>query len=547
MSLRTELKDLEELTSNVKQVQDDCWRRYFKLMRTRNISNVPVVSYDDVRPYIERVANGEPSNIFTGETITNFLLRETKIFPVNNKCFENMTFIHALCSSTISKYIDGIGEGKVMAFLNTRPFITTPSGLPVAPLSTSFAMSDYFKNRPSKCYSSPDEVILCVDNRQNMYCHLLCGLAQREEVVSIAAAFASSLVEAIRFLETHWKELCNNIRSGNISEWITDRGCRDSVSVILGGPNPELADLIEHRCSHKSWEGMITKLWPNVKYIQTIITGQMSQYIPILEFYSNKLPLISPRYASSETIFGVNLNPLCKPNNVSYTFLPNMSYFEFLLVDEENNDEIVDLVNVKLGCFYEPLITNHFGLCRYRMGDIRQVTGFYNNAPQFRFVRRKYMVLSINVETTTEEDILRALNQAGLVLESSDLMLMGFTCYADISTVPGHYVFYWELKAKNYDGIVKLDNKVMVECCCVIEESFDVLYRKIRNRYGSIGALEIRVLQQGTFNTLMEYFISKGASTSQYKTPLCINAPQVLAILEEKVLARFFSDKFPPL
>jgi len=45
----------------------------------------------------------------------------------------------------------------------------------------------------------------------------------------------------------------------------------------------------------------------------------------------------------------------------------------------------------------------------------------------------------------------------------------------------------------------------------------------------------------------MEYFISKGASTSQYKTPLCINAPQVLAILEEKVLARFFSDKFPPL
>ncbi|KAG7648981.1 GH3 family, partial [Arabidopsis thaliana x Arabidopsis arenosa] len=240
MSLRSELKDLEELTSNVKQVQDDLLEEILQINANTEYlcqflhgssskelfkKNVPVVSYDDVRPYIERVGNGEPSNIFTGKTITNFFLSsgtsggKQKIFPVNNKYFEHMTFIYALCSSIISKYIDGVGEGKVMAFLNTRPFITTPSGLPIAPLSTSFNMSDYFKNRPSKCYISPDEVILCVDNKQNMYCHLLCGLAQREEVVSIATAIASSLVEAIRFLETHWKELCNNIRSGYISEW----------------------------------------------------------------------------------------------------------------------------------------------------------------------------------------------------------------------------------------------------------------------------------------------------------------------------------------
>lgn len=187
------------------------------------------------------------------------------------------------------------------------------------------------------------------------------------------------------------------------------------------------------------------------------------------------------------------------------------------------------------------------GLHRYRMGDILQVSGFYNNAPQFRFVRRKNMVLSISMEATTEEDILKALNHATLILKSLDLILMGFTCYADISTLPGHYVFYWELKGKNINDIVTFDNKVLVECCCVMEESFNALYREIRRRDGSIRALEIRVVQQGTFNSLMEYFISKGASPSQYKTPLCINSPEVLAILEDKVLARFFSDKSPPL
>lgn len=215
--------------------------------------------------------------------------------------------------------------------------------------------------RTTNFHTSPDEVTLCQIYKQNTYCHLLCGLARRDEVVSIICAFACALVGAIIFLENNWRELCSNIRSGHVSEWITDLACRDSASIILGGPNPELADLIEHECSHNSWKGIITRIWPKTKFIQTVLTGSMAQYVPILEFYSNKLPLISPNYMSSETMFGVNMNPLCKPKDVSYTFMPNLSYFEFLSVDEGNNEEIVDLVDVKLGCFYEPLVTNYSG------------------------------------------------------------------------------------------------------------------------------------------------------------------------------------------
>ncbi|CAA7048205.1 unnamed protein product [Microthlaspi erraticum] len=567
-TLASKLKELEELTSNAKKIQDDMLEEILKananteyLRRFLHGSsdkklfqkNVPVSSYEDVKPYIERVANGEPSYIISGEPITNFLLStgtsggKPKIYPTNNKYFEDFAFFLALSSAIISKYVDGVQEGKMIMFLNTIMLSTTPSGLDLAPATTSYAMSDYFKKQPSKCYTSPDEVILCVDSKQSMYCHLLCGLVQREEVVSMASSFASTLVQAISFLETHWKELCANIRSGHVSEWITDLSCRESVSAILGGPNLDLANLIERECIQKSWEGIITRLWPNIKYIRSISTGQMSQHIPTLEFYSNNLHLFSPYYAASETFFGVNVNPLCKPQDISYTFVPNMSYFEFLLVDEGINEEIVDLVDVKIGCYYEPLVTNHFGLYRYKMGDILQVTGFYNSAPQFKFVRRKNAVISVQVETTTEEDLLKALNHAAHVLESSGLMLMGFTCYSDISTNPGHYVLYWELKAKKTNGIVKLDNKVMVECCCVVEDSFNVIYKTLRSKSGQIGPLEIRVVQQGTFDSLMEYFISKGASASQYKAPVCINSPAVLAILEDKVLARFFSDKSPPV
>ncbi|KAG7656872.1 GH3 family [Arabidopsis suecica] len=574
MSLSVELKDLEVLTTNANQIQDDVLKEILTLNANTEYlkrfldgssdkelfkKNVPVVSYNDVKPYIERVANGEPSDVISGGTITRFVQSTGtsggihKIFPVNDKYIENLGYLLAVSSLITSKHFsDKIDEkGKKMAFLYNRLESKTPSGLALSSSFTSYFMSDYFKNRPSKCnseYTSPDQVILCPDNNQSVYCHLLCGLSQREKVVGVSATFAHALIKAINALQIYWKELSSNIRSGHVSEWITDLDCKNAVSAILGGPDPELADVIEQECSHKSWEGIITRLWPKAKFIECIVTGQMAQYIPTLDFYSNKLPIVSMVYGSSESIFGVNVDPLSKPQDVSYTFLPNISYFEFLPIDhEEDMNTIVDLVDVKLGCYYETVVTSYFGLHRYLIGDILQVTGFYNNTPQFRFVRRKNIVLSVNSEATTEQDILKGLASATLVLESSNSMLTGFTCYADISSFPGHYVFYWELKAKDVDDVVELDENVLEECCYALEESFDALYKRLRSKEGSIGALEIKVVQQGTFDSLMEYFISKGGSVAQYKTPMCINSSETLAVLEDKVIARFYSQKSPPL
>ncbi|XP_010500406.1 PREDICTED: 4-substituted benzoates-glutamate ligase GH3.12-like isoform X1 [Camelina sativa] len=572
MSLSLDLKDLDVLTSNAKQIQDDVLKEILTLNANTEYlqrflhgssdkdlfkKNVPVVSYDDVRPYIERVANGERSDVISGGPITRFVRSsgttggKQKIFPMNDKYIEMMGYLMALSSLVTSKHFsDNVAEkGKKMGLHYIRTESTTPSGLRVCTALASFFMSDYFKNRPSKCnseYTSPDQVILCPDINQSVYCHLLCGLSQRDKVVVVNATFAYVVVQAINALQIYWKELCSNIRSGHVSEWITDLECRNSVSSILRGPNPELADVIEQECSHTSWEGIITRLWPRAKYIQCAITGQMTQYIPTLEFYSNKLPIVSSTYGSSECLFGINMDPLSKPQDVSYTFLPNISYVEFLPVDHEGDmNSIVDLVDVKLGCYYEPVITNYFGLHRCLIGDILQVTGFYNDTPQFRFVRRKNMVLSVNVETTTEEDILKAMARATLVLDqSTNLMLTGFTCYADISTFPGHYVFYWELKPKDVNYVFELDENVLAECCYALEESFDAPY-KLGSKDGLIGALEIRVVQQGTFDSLMEYFISQGGSITQYKTPLCIKSSEALAVLENKVLAQFYSKKKP--
>ncbi|VVA92035.1 unnamed protein product [Arabis nemorensis] len=122
-------------------------------------------------------------------------------------------------------------------FLFTRPESkNTSSGLLTTTVSTNFFKSKYFRNQPSywnNSYTSPDEVFWCLDNKHGLYCHLLCGLVQREDIVRLGAIFSFVLIRAITFLENNWRELCINIRLGQVSEWITDLSCRESVSKIL--------------------------------------------------------------------------------------------------------------------------------------------------------------------------------------------------------------------------------------------------------------------------------------------------------------------------
>ncbi|XP_030529223.1 indole-3-acetic acid-amido synthetase GH3.17 [Rhodamnia argentea] len=585
------LKLLEDLTRDANQIQGQVLKEILtQNAQTEYLSGfldgrvdkelfkkkVPVVNYEDIKPYIERIANGEQSEIISSQPITELLTSsgtsggQPKLMPSTAKDLDRKTFFYNLLVPVMNKYIDGLDQGKGMYLLFIKPEISTPSGLRARPVLTSYYKSDNFRNRPYNrynVYTSPDETILCSDSKQSMYCQLLCGLVQRDEVLRVGAVFASAFLRAIKCLEDHWKELCLNIRTGQISDWIADPGCRSSVSSVLRKPDPDLADLIDKECGGESWEGIIKKIWPRTKYIEVIVTGSMAQYIPTLEFYSGGLPLISTMYASSECYFGINFKPLSKPADVSYTLLPNMAYFEFLPVEKSHGgkttqevqcngnsgshlvEKTVDLVDVKLGQYYELIVTTFTGLYRYRVGDILMVTGFYNNAPQFRFVQRQNVVLSIDTDKTSEEDLLKAVTEAKKLLEPLGFLLTEYTSYPDASSLPGHYVLFWELKAKGsnitIDELMGLESEIMEECCSRVEESLDYVYRRCRAKDKSIGSLEIRVVRHGTFDALMDYCVSQGSSVNQYKTPRCIKSEDALKILDSRVAGRFFSKKVP--
>ncbi|KAI3955521.1 hypothetical protein MKW98_028466 [Papaver atlanticum] len=493
---------------------------------------LPVITYEDLKPDIDRIiSNGNTSSppILCNQPISKLFCSSgtssgvRKRIPMTDEDAKRRYFFRSLVMPIVDQYIPGLDKGKVMYIMISVPQDKTPGGIGLSYSSTAFYKTSYFKdgfnNNPYTNYTCPIEAIHCEDSYQSMYSQVLCGLYQNDQ--------------------ENWTSLCNDIRNGRIdNKKITDLLVRKAVSKLLSiKPNPKLANLIGTECKRdESWKGIISS---------------MSQYIPYIEFYSNKLPIVCARYACSEVYCGINLNPLCQPDQVSYTLIPTMAYFEFLPIisDQHDQQELVDLTAVNLGNEYELVVTTFTGLYRYRVGDVLRVAGFKNNAPQFNFMRRNNTLLSIDAEKTDEVELQNAVNSAARHLKRFlSASLVDYTSFADhlttSSTTPGHYVLYFELQWDENNFSI-FQTTVLEEYCLLLEESLGAVYRECRVDRKLIGPLEIKIVKTGTFDKLMAYAIREGSSVNQYKTPRCVKLAPIVQLLNSRVVSNYFSPKSP--
>ncbi|XP_075482408.1 putative indole-3-acetic acid-amido synthetase GH3.1 [Primulina tabacum] len=570
------LQFIEEMTKNTDSVQEKVlaeilgqnteteYLRRFNLNgamdRDSFKSRIPVVTYEDLQPEIQRIANGDFSPILCSHPISEFLTSsgtsegERKLMPTISEEMNRRQLLYSLLMPVMNLYVSGLDCGKGLYFLFVKAESKTPGGLVARPVLTSYYRSEQFKTRPYdpyNVYTSPDEAILCVDSFQSMYTQMLCGLLMREEVLRVGAVFASGLLRAIRFLQLNWRQLAHDISTGSLNPRITDSCIQEKMATILNEPNPNLAEFIARECEDEIWESIIPRIWPNTKYLDVIVTGAMAQYIPLLDFYSGGLPQACTMYASSECYFGLNLKPMTKPSQVSYTIMPNMGYFEFIphglsapvKLSRDSPPRLVDLADLEVGKEYELVVTTYSGLSRYRVGDILRVTGFHNSAPQFKFIRRKNVLLSIDSDKTDESELQKAVEHASAMLSEFRTSVVEYTSYADTKTIPGHYVIYWELLVK--DPANAPTDDVLAKCCLTMEETMNSVYRQCRVADNSVGPLEIRIVKKGTFEELMDYAISRGASINQYKAPRCVSFTPIVELLNARVLSKHFSPSAP--
>lgn len=273
--------------------------------------------------------------------------------------------------------------GKILEFIYSSKQFKTRGGLTAGTATTHYYASQEFKIKQETTKSftcSPEEVISSRDNKQATYCHLLLGLFFSDHVEFITSTFAYSIVQSFVTFEELWRDLCIDIRDGSLSKRINQPKVRKAVLDIIS-PNPKLASKIEAACKELEdldWFGLVPKLWPNAKYVYSIMTGSMQPYLKKLRRYAADVPLVSAEYGSTESWIGVNVDPCLPPEDVTFAVVPTFSYFEFiplyrhkqdcnLAVDDDFiEDKPVPLSQVKVGQQYEIVLTTFTGKLSYR-------------------------------------------------------------------------------------------------------------------------------------------------------------------------------------
>ncbi|WMV39177.1 hypothetical protein MTR67_032562 [Solanum verrucosum] len=531
-------------------------------------SLVPLASHADIEPFTKRIADGDTTPLLTQQPITNLSLSSgttegrQKFVPFTQHSSQTTLQIFKLAAAYRSRIYPIRRGGRILEFIYSSKQCKTKGGITAGTATTHYYASDEFKIKQQQTKSftcSPEEVISCGDYKQSTYCHLLLGLYFSHEVEFVTSTFAYSIVEAFRSFEEMWKELCHDIREGSLSSRINIDKVRKSVSDITQ-PNPELASRIESICvelERADWFSIIPKLWPNAKYVYSIMTGSMLPYLTKLRHYAGELPLVSADYGSTESWIGVNVDPSNPPEKVTFAVVPTFSYFEFIPLFRHKlnynyqngnitstNDDYIEgnpmpLCQVKSGQQYEIILTTFTGLYRYRLGDVVEVDGFYNKTPKLNFICRRNLILTVNIDKNTEKDLQLVVERGSQILSkgTSRAELVDFTSHANVTKQPGHYVIYWEIKGE-------IDEKVLEECCRDMDASFVDHGYVVSRRTKSIGPLELCIVEKGTFKKILEYYIGNGAALSQFKTPRCTSNKALLKILNVCTIKRFYSTAY---
>ncbi|KAG6432966.1 hypothetical protein SASPL_104562 [Salvia splendens] len=436
-------------------------------------SNVPVVTFEDIQPYIRRIADGDCSPILCAQPISDFIIRpvllnfalifpsaQGKLIPVNKQEQDIRVLRASLAHAILKQHVKDLDEGKSLRFMFIKPDRRTQGGL-----VARFAITRYFKNDiknwpDAMTTTSLYEAVCCEDIFQSMYTQTLCGLYEREQIL-----------RAIRFLQLNWQQLTHDIRNGSLDPRVDDQGIRECMA--------------------------------------------------------------------------------------------------------QSGSELVDLVNVEIGKEYELIVTNYNGLYRYRVGEKFRVTGFHNSAPQFRFLARRNVLLSIDTDKTGETTLQGAVESAYKVLNESKTVVADYTSCMDTTTIPGHYdklssvlhsnhhlftsIIISKLLGVACSCLLKLillaqaadlacssygwpSGEVVEQCCLAMEKAMDAEYRRCRLADKSIGSLEIRIVERGCFEGLMDYALEKSsAAFSQYKTPMCVQLKPMVDLLNSRVVAAYFN------
>lgn len=491
---------------------------------------IPLTDYDFYAEKIEHMIRGE-ENILTADKTVHFnttsgTMGVPKRIPIIEKHVSIFSGYYAkYMNHLVSKKVgDDWTNGKGLT-LTEGKYTILPTGISCGSASSlsSVRMGKMipFMNIDMMgiMYTSPIEARIPNPETPTRFLHALFAL--REQNITYASCtFSSYLLELMRYIEDHYEMLIDIIETGDIPDnLIESEKVRKSLINKLK-PSAQRAKQLREIFSQGFDEPIARKIWPRLTWVMTVGGAGFSSYTKKLRdrYIGYDVCFVFLGLSASEGMFSVPFE--CE--NTNAVFVPDSIFFEFIPVEDDKpvdyQGPIYTLDQVEVGKKYEIVATTVDGLLRYKMKDVIEITGFYNNTPTMEFCNRSGFAISMYGEKTSEAALQF---MAEKTCEEIGVELYDYAVCPDDDEVPGCYVLCLELR---HCDINKIDlEKVRATAQKYLSQANPSVGKKMDT--GVIQPLKLKLLQEESFLLYRDMMVIKGRAAAQLKPVHVLNTP----------------------
>ncbi|HOQ86237.1 MAG TPA: GH3 auxin-responsive promoter family protein [Phycisphaerae bacterium] len=468
---------------------------------------VPIMTYEDHRPYIERVKNGEIGAMFGRQ-------QHVRMFALTSGTSDQPKYI-PVTDAFLAEYRAGWNAFGIKALLDhPQAFLRgilqissrmdesrSPCGIPCGAITGLMAATQ--KRLVRKYYISP-RCLAEIDDADAKY-YTIMRLAMPRDVAFMIAASPATQLKLARTGAEHAESIIRDIHDGTLRvEAAVPPSVREQLRCRLAA-DPAAARRLE-AILHEHGRLLPKHYW-KLGFLANWTGGTMGLYLREFPEYFGDTPVRDIGLLASEGRVSIPVEdgtPAGILNVVGH-------FFEFIPVECRDRTDPPTYLGHELepGREYFVLLTTSSGLCRYDLGDLVRCTGFVGQAPLIEFLNKGAHICSMAGEKLTENQVILAMQRAG---RDTGLHVPNFVLVPKWGQPPCYLLHVESPPADACDSPRKLAEALEAQLCQV-----NVEYASKR-RTQRLGPVDLKLLTPGTLDRLDRHQASLyRRSNEQYK------------------------------
>lgn len=487
---------------------------------------VPLLTYEDYRPYIERLCDGDAQALFSpGQRILMFATTsgttaQPKRIPVTPAFVQDYrrgwnTFGLKMLADHPRAILRAILQSS-----GRYDCGTTAAGIPYGAITGLLARTQ--KRIVRRFYVGPPEVADLDDPQARYYTLMRLGLGR--DVAFAITASPATLIQMARTANELSEDIIRDVRDGTLApQIVTPAALRQRLSAGLR-PDPARAQRLAHlREQHGALRPR--DCW-QLEFLACWTGGSMGYYLQRLADWWGPVPVRDIGLLASEGRVSIPLDDDTPVGVLDVT----SAVFEFMPAESAEVGAAPTLgpCEVQVGRDYAVVLTNTSGLVRYRLGDVVRVHGWLHQAPLVEFLYRAGRTASIAGEKLTENQVVAAVKAVRIALGLPEFDFVLAPCWDD----PPYYRL--TCSCPPIEHIPRALDQALGEQ----NEEYDS-----RRKSARLGPLRIRTISAEAIRAMDQRLaLARQGTAEQYKRPCLFVSPgsddHALGMLGEKPPAR---------